>query len=190
MEGYGGAERRRSARVEDTVALKLRVISPEELDQAIAEFDQVRAELEVQHMFVDQKQSMEFELDQIKDRLPELTEYLRSVEKRLRSLAQTVFKGIDEESSIPTHKVNISADGIGFYSPEPYEPDTLLELRVQLFPSLLRVLIYGEVVRCISPDSESPQETYFIGVNFYYIHKDDRQKLLDHVQEKLLQVTI
>jgi hypothetical protein len=82
----------------------------------------------------------------------------------------------------PTHCINVSASGLNFRCEQAFAVGTLLELRLLLFPSFTRMLVYASVVRSLELPGELPP--YDIGVEFAHIEENDRELLIKHVLQK------
>lgn len=181
---YPGPERRRYFRVDDKIALSTRVISPEDLSRALGRYERQRDELRLLNLLGQHQARHRGDLDGIARNYPEIAEYMRLLQAQIELLASLVATDPTVPEG-PTHDVSLSPQGIRFYSPEPLEPDSLLELRLRLFPSRQRLMLYGRVVAC-DEAAEEAAGGYTVAVEFRHIQDSDREALARHVDGQRL----
>jgi hypothetical protein len=188
-ETHGHGERRRYFRIDDKIALTTRVVPREELDEVLEQFDRRRTDFRLLNLFAHQHGHYRQELTRIEQRYPDIANYLRLLQGQIDVIARMLARD-DAPPEEPTHPVNISAQGVRFFSPEPIEPETIVELRMRLFPRSNTVLLYGAVVSCDAPRSDDPAEMtdqYAIAVDFRFINDEDRNLLIRHVDGRKLE---
>ncbi len=86
---------------------------------------------------------------------------------------------LDELDEKP-QKVNISAGGLSFMSPEPIATESILELRVILLPSNIGIYSHAKVISC-DEDSLEGAIRYKIAVEFVRIDEEFRDQITRHV---------
>lgn len=180
-------ERRRFVRIEDEIALKYSVISKEALDERVAQLQTYPPGfLRLASHFAADSRQMGPVLGRIRAQQPELACYLGMVNKKLDLLARSLSITDHELADEPTRRVNLSAGGISFYAEKYLCPETLLELRLFAFPSLLYLVTFGTVRRCAQikrPDEGFP---YLIAIEFDFITEEDREMLVQHIVQREL----
>jgi hypothetical protein len=182
-------ERRRYFRVDDKIALTTRVVPREELDEVLEQFDRRRTDFRLLNLFAHQHGYYRQELSRIERRYPEIANYLRLLQGQIDVISRMLARD-DAPPDEPTHPVNISAQGVRFFSPEPIEPETIVELRLRLFPRSTTVLLYGAVVSCEPPRADDPPEVagqFAVAVDFRFINQEDRELLIRHVDGRKLE---
>ncbi|GIX22648.1 MAG: PilZ domain-containing protein [Gammaproteobacteria bacterium] len=176
-----GAERRRYYRIDEEVYLTHRRVASEHLDEAIARLDEKRA----RYCFLnDLDLAREEQLPAwclLRERHPQVADYLLYLEKRIDAVAKHVAEHVGLTYG-PKQRVNISAQGLRFYSPKPYGEEDYVELQIVL-PDRRCVLVIGGVVWCVDDPHAPPEERYAVAVDFDYIHEADRELLVKHIQE-------
>jgi c-di-GMP-binding flagellar brake protein YcgR len=79
----------------------------------------------------------------------------------------------------------LSASGLAFTSEKAIKPESILELKMILPPSLVAIITYGKVVHCRHhSESENDQFPYNIGVDFLSLDEHDRELLIRHIVKR------
>ncbi|MGR9109081.1 MAG: PilZ domain-containing protein [Gammaproteobacteria bacterium] len=116
---------------------------------------------------------------------PDLIACLRILEKKLDLIAQAYLISNLALPSKPAREVELSASGIAFAVENPIEPDTLLELKMILPPSLVAIVTQGRVVHCERNAEESEGNLRFtVAVEFVGLADYDRELLIRHILSK------
>jgi hypothetical protein len=183
------SERRRSFRVNDHIGLKLRVIPDKEQDSFKESFNTWRQEHGLINQFLHQRTQLLPLIRTIENTQPDIAAYLRHLESKIDTLAG-LFQARDQNlPRIPTHSVNLSANGLRFYHDEEIPENTLLQIQLVLFPSLTIIPALGEVISC-KPETQTEIPHYQLTVDFTLMDEDDRDLLTTHnvtAQMKALQ---
>ncbi|HBC56514.1 MAG TPA: hypothetical protein DCZ03_05050 [Gammaproteobacteria bacterium] len=111
----------------------------------------------------------------------EIAEYFDVINRKIRLLARAIVNEDEKFLHSPTHDVNISAGGLSFPSTESLEVNTLLDMRIVLFPTLLGIRTLGKIIH-VAPSTAS--EPNSVAVHFIEIAESDQQALVKHVLRK------
>lgn len=177
-------ERRRSYRVDDSVALHYRVLDAQgaarvraELEAGEAGPEPLGAELALTAWHVERG------LAGIEEAQPQVAECLRLLNRRLDALAAAVARADPELGALPRRDVELSADGVRFAAREPIPPGTPLELRLLLpAPAALRAL--GRVVRASADGGGDTTLPHHVAVDLELLRGSDREVLARHVRQR------
>ncbi len=181
--GNNREERRRYYRIDDDVVLSVRRLNKERFDDELASFEERRESVCFMNTIELNSEQMLPLKRTLQNRYPEIAEYLDFLETRIDTLSRMISIG-DEEPSEPTQRVNISAQGMQFFSEQELNPDDLVELTVTLKPSNKHLIIIGTVVWSIEDANARAEEKYAIAVDFSYINDADREVLVKHIHKK------
>jgi len=183
------SERRRSFRVNDHIGLKLRVIPDKEQDATKESFNTWRQEHGLINQFLHQRTQLLPLIRAIENNQPDIAAYLRHLESKIDTLAG-LFQARDQDlPRIPTHSVNLSANGLRFYHNEAIPEHTLLQIQLVLFPTLTIIPALAEVISS-KPEAGTEKTQYQLTVDFTLMDEDDRDLLTTHnvtAQMKALQ---
>lgn len=178
-----GEERRRFFRIDDEVYLEYRLLPEEDYQQRLQQpagsrHDSSALALQL-HGLTSQSSSI---LAQIRKRDPEVGQYLAIIDRKVELLSRVLLGSQLGHISGPNHKVNLSGNGIAFFSADPIAPDSKLELRLMLFPGHTVLDTLGRVVHCNTVQDSAPQP-YRIGVEFTHLAEMARDALVRHTLE-------
>ena len=177
-------ERRRFFRIDDTVGLKAERIDPERAAERIEHLRHNRHEYSMLNDFDFQLDRHRADLRKITERMPELGRYLKVLQRQIDCLTEKLLP--DDDRFIEREQaVNISAQGIAFYSSESAEAGDIVELHLKLYPSQHRILVLSRVVQCERTPNQEDQ--YRIALDFEHIREADRELLVRHVHGRQLQ---
>jgi len=179
-----GQERRRSYRLNDRIAMSYNVLTHNELPQAVGQFDELRGQLGLTNHFNQEKESYLPLLKQIKQANPSIASYLGLLEKKIDALANQLSIRNHALPNSPSRDVTLSAHGIRFFAERFILSNSQIELRIQLFPSCISLLVYATVVLCKKVDHQNPHHAYAITAEFSHIHESDKEALVKHIHEK------
>ena len=178
-------ERRRYYRIEDEVYLALRLIAATEIDDCVEDF------WVNEHAF-SMRNNYNFQIEQhISDRhiiakkMPELARYLGVLEKQIDRITEKLIDDQNDASMIQK-AVNLSAQGISYNADQPPPQGELVELKLKLLPSRLRLVIIARVV-LVENDSHREQNKVRISLDFEHLHEADREILIKHIHGKQLE---
>ena len=177
-------ERRRFFRIDDTVGLKAERIDPKQVEEKIEHFRQNRHEYSMLNDFNFQLDQHQADLRKISERMPELGRYLKVLQQQIDYLTEKLLP--DDERFVDREQpVNISAQGIAFYSSESADPGDIIELHLKLHPSQHRIMVLARVIQCERDRKQEGQ--YRIALDFEHIREADRELLVKHVHGRQLQ---
>jgi hypothetical protein len=118
-------------------------------------------------------------LASIRKHHPDIGNYLALLDKKIDILAQlTGTVGLGGEI-VPSHRVNIGAEGMRFHSDEALATDSPLRLKLVLFPSHLCLHLQSRVSACTAENGG-----YRIEVVFEQTGETEREALIRHLLEK------
>ena len=183
------SERRRSFRVNDHIGLKLHLIPDNERDSVVESFNKWRKEQGLINQFLHQRTQLLPLIRAIENTQPDIAAYLRHLESKVDTLAGLIQARDQDLPRIPTHSVNLSANGLRFYHEEAIPENTLLQIQLVLFPGLAIIPALGEVISC-KTESGSDKTCYQLTVDFTLMDENDRDLLTTHnvtAQMKALQ---
>ncbi len=176
-------ERRRFFRIDDEIYLEYRQLAEGEYQQRLQQSPGVRQDssaLALQlHSLTTQSSSI---LSQIRKRDPDVGQYLAIIDRKLELLSRVLLGSQLGQISGPNSKVNLSGNGIAFFSAEALDADSKLELRLMLFPGHTMITTLGRVVHCRTMRDSAPHP-YRIGVEFTHIEEMARDALVRHTLE-------
>ncbi len=179
------AERRTFFRVDDSVSLSYHAISEQEMRDRISQVDmEMEGSFTVMGSIASINQNMAGIMHRIEGAEPDIAEYLKAINNKIDILGRALLSKDNELTDQPAQPVNLSASGMAFYSPEPVDDDSFLELRMLLIPSFTGIITFGEVVGCDPVDDTVGGFRYFIRINFMHMRESDRDLLIRHVVKR------
>ncbi|WP_223549406.1 PilZ domain-containing protein [Pseudomonas sp. A-B-19] len=174
-------DRREYYRIEDTIALEIRLLSAAEatgqevLQDASPLFNLLSelhlSEFESQHL-----------LRQLSDRDRTTAAFLKSQNKRIDLLSQVVALTVLGQIGEP-QPVIISEGGIDFQHPTPIAIGTRLSVKLVLMPQALGLLLRARVTHC-----DRKGDGYDVGTEFEHLTDAQRQLLARHILQKQAQI--
>ena len=181
-------ERRRYFRIDDTVQLQATLISPHEIDNRLAGFWNNQHRFSIRNEYNHQLDEHLADLHAIERKMPELARYLSVLQKQIETLTD---KLIPEHNLPPGTKqeVNLSAQGISYYSDEEIKSGDLLELELGLLPSGQQLLILAKAILIENHDN-AEQGKFRISLDFEHIYDADQEILIKHVHGKNLRALV
>lgn len=179
-------ERRRYFRIADAVALKTRVIKRENLDAERARFSQNRDAFSMLNTFIQEKEKYLPQRREVERKYPEIAGYFKYLNDKVDILARILLSQNDKIADHPTHDVNLSAQGIRYITHTRLHEDDVLEIKILLFPSLVRIYAFGTVVWCAEDESEDGERIFLVAVDFTYLNDYDQEILAKHIHQKQL----
>lgn len=174
-------DRRRFFRINDRIALKLRVLADEDVADALARFESNRSRRSLVNILAHETEKQLPQLRVLENQHPGIAAYLSFLEKKIDMLAQLVATQDEDMPNQPTHAVNLSAQGVRFYWPQHVEIGSTVELRLQLFPSRMCLLLFGTVIRCQENKGDVRERRYAIAVDYSHIEEEDREVVVKHI---------
>lgn len=174
-------ERRRFFRIEDTIGLKTEIVADNEVEQRVKNFWDDQHQFSLRNEFNYELERHQADLKHIKNKMPEVGRYLELLQKQLDMLTEKI---VDESDSFTAeHKqVNLSAQGISFYTDEAMHVGNTVEMNLKLLPGQQKIVVFSKVVENSKIDSK--QGAYKVALDFEHIHDADREILAKHVHAK------
>ena len=133
-------ERREFFRISDRVSLSVRA-----LDEDIDPISRGAATLATS--FDDMTRDVTRQLEMSRNEHPILTMYLDTLNIKLDRIANWLALRELELPAEPTHEVDISASGIGFVTDRSFPIDSVVQLRLLLFPDHMCLVLNATVSR-------------------------------------------
>ena len=169
-------DRRRYFRINDRMGLKLVPVGAAEKARLIESLEapSSRAGLlndlhAIRELHLPARRALEY-------RFPTVATYIKVIESQIDALAQAVGDGEGFPSSADTEAC-ISAQGLALDWPVALEIDSLVDLRLTLFPDRVHIRALARVVRCDATDDQG----YRIAVDFEHVREADREAIIKHV---------
>jgi len=178
-------ERRRYYRIEDKVCLAFRVIKQAEIDDRLEDFWANEHAFSIRNNFNLQIEQHIADHHKIAKKMPELARYLGVLEKQIDLISEKLIAD-DADVDMTLEAANLSAQGISFLAQQPPQQGELIELKLKLLPSGLRLVIIARVV-LVESDSGREQDSARVSLDFENLHEADREILIKHIHGKQLE---
>lgn len=182
--------RREYYRIDDRIALAMKP-QRDGLQQMHEEnFDAKRRELGLVNHFAANQEQHRIEMKRIEQKAPEIAAYLKFLEEEIQVLATRMSTSETSLPTVPTHDVNICAEGIRTELSEPVSSGQHYEISMMLFPSHTTAFVVGEIIRCeeITEGDELQIGRFETVIRFSQIHDEDKEALVKHIHQKQLLV--
>jgi len=178
-------ERREYFRIDDEIALDYRLISDDEVDR-LAERIQSRQvdRFTAASSFAATTRQMTHVMHKVQSESAELARCLQALDQKLNMVAQLFVTEEMELNEQPTREVNLSAGGVAFRAQHEIGMDSLLELRMVLFPSLVGILTVSRVIHCERANDDDRHFPWQIAVVYEHLRESDREHLVRHIMAK------
>ena len=180
--------RREYYRIDDRIALQMKPL--EHGARFIEEdvFEQRRRELGLANHFAANQEKHRAEKKRIEQKHPEIAAYLSYLEEEIQVLATRIASSDACLPSVPTHDVNICAEGIRLELPGALPEGQSYAMCMLLFPSNTAVFTVGEVVRSIeiTEGDELQIGHHTVAIRFTQLDDEDKEALVKHVHQKQL----
>jgi hypothetical protein len=178
-------ERRRYYRIEDEVLLVLQLIEPADIDDRLEDFWANEHAFSIRNNYNFQIEQHIADRHKIENQMPELARYLGVLEKQIDRITDRLI-GDEHDDQMVRKKANLSAQGISFIEAEAPGQGDLVELKLKLLPSGLRLVIIARIV-LVEPDSAGAQDKTRISLDFENLHEADREILIKHIHGKQIE---
>lgn len=176
-------ERRRFFRIDDEVLLGYEVIEPAEVDARLDDFWQNEHVYSIRNNYNFQIEQQIADFNKIEQKMPELGRYLSVMRQQIDRITDRLI-GDEEDAGLVQLPVNISAQGISFSSDQAPPRSALVELKLKLLPSGLRLVI---IARVIKVENQPDSADHRVSLDFEYVHEADREILIKHVHGKQME---
>lgn len=179
-------ERRRYYRIDEEVMISLTPIEAGELEAQLEDFWSNEQVFSIRNDYNYQISQHIADRHVVEKKMPELGRYLSVLEQQITRLTDKLIVN-DDEHSMQQKKANLSAQGVSYHATEAPQQDDMVELKLKLLPSGLRLVIIARVV-LIETDSGQDQGEYKISLDFEHLHEADREILIKHIHGKQMEV--
>lgn len=169
---------RKYFRINDSVALQYRLLPNGDPATLEENYRSQRARLGLSNDFVLAREKKLPKMRHIAQRYPEVAEYLRFLEEELHALHMRLAARDSRLPEAPTHQVNLSASGVGFFSTEPLPEGRYVELSLRLFPLQTGIFALARVARV---ERQGEEDMWWTALEFTHLPEDDREALVKHI---------
>jgi len=178
-------ERREYFRIEDELALDYRLIDDEEVDHLLQRIQSRLVDrFTAASSFTSTTRQMSHVIHKVQTQSPELARCLQAIDQKLNMIAQLFVSEEMEINDQPTREVILSAGGVAFRAQHEIKTDSLLELRMVLFPSLVGILTISRVIHCGRVDDGNAEFPWQVAVEYEHLRETDRELLVRHIMSK------
>ena len=176
-------ERRRYFRINDTLGVAYRVLTPEEVK---ASGDTSNVPVNVFSLLANYDTVLNEQLTKLRVKSPELEQVFSSLNKKINCLINhlEMESRLVEQLAHKIREVNISACGIAFEAEGELRAGTNVSLDIVLQPSEMHIFTYGKVVGCEPSGPGSKSESYYVRINFYGMSNADQELLIQHIVQR------
>ena len=178
-------ERRRYYRIDDELELGCSTIAEDQLDDRLEDFWSNEHAFSIRNNYNYEIEQHIADRHRIETKMPELARYLKVLEQQIERITDKLIDDEFEDSML-RQTVSLSAQGLAFSSDTTLPRGELVELKLKLLPSGLRLVI---IARVILVDTESGQDRdgYRISLDFEHLHEADREILIKHIHGKQME---
>ena len=178
-------ERREYFRIIDEIALDYRLISDDEVDRLVERIKSRQVDrFTAASSFAATTRQMTHVMHKVQSESAELARCLQAIDQKLNMVAQLFVTEEMELNEQPTREVNLSAGGVAFRAQHEIGMDSLLELRMVLFPSLVGILTVSRVIQCERINDDNRQFPWQIAVVYEHLRESDREHLVRHIMAR------
>ncbi len=178
-------ERREYFRIDDEIALDYRLISDDEVDRLVEKIQSRQVDrFTAASSFAATTRQMTHVMHKVQSESAELARCLQAIDQKLNMVAQLFVTEEMELNEQPTLEVSLSAGGVAFRAQHEIGMDSLLELRMVLFPSLVGILTVSRVIHCERINDANQQFPWQIAVVYEHLRESDREHLVRHIMAK------
>lgn len=177
-------ERRRYFRIDDTVGVYLRRLTPEEVSAFAARNEEHGGNFDLASNFDNRIHTL---LDACRIQNPVAAELLDLMNKKLNFVIQQmdVDSEILHNIAYELKQVNISACGMALATDERYQSGEAVQVELSLKPSELRIVLMARVIDCdLFEQPDSAETRFFLRLEFSHINANDQELLIQHVVKK------
>jgi hypothetical protein len=178
-------ERREYFRIADEIALDYRLLKDEEVDGLL---ERMRSRLmdrfTAASSFAATTRQMAHLIHKVQTQSPELARCLQAIDQKLNMIAQLFVSEQMALDDQPTREVSLSAGGVAFRAQHELRTDSLLELRMVLFPSMIGILTISRVIHCERMDDGNSRFPWQVAVEYEHLRETDRELLVRHIMSK------
>ena len=177
-------ERRRYYRIDEELLLRIDPIEAQDIDARLEDFWANEHAFSIRNNYNYQIEQHIADRHKIETKMPELARYLAVLEKQIDRITELLIG--DDDETMQRKATNLSAQGISYYCAQAPVQDELVELRLKLLPSGLRLVIIARVVK-IESESGHDQGGHKVSLDFENLHEADREILIKHIHGKQME---
>ena len=177
-------ERRRYFRLDDTMGLSYRRLSPEEVSAFAEHAQQHGGNFDYAANFDNRIQTL---LDACRVQNPVAAELIGLMNQKLNLVIKQmdIDTGILQKIAYQLKQVNVSACGMAFACDERIDSGEMLQLDILLKPGDLHVVAMAEVVDCTAQaDTDESEGQYFLRLDFVELNANDQELLIQHIVKR------
>lgn len=174
--------RRQSVRVTDRVMLAIHPVSPEKMQAIAKDFQQGISPYNQEgladlQMFIGAQSA----LARLRERDAELADYLQHLDNKMNLMLKQVRGGESPLDAMTMRKVDLSANGLAFFTDIPFRLDEVVEVHLALLPAYIYVYSFGKVIACDPPSEEEKSDCKCrVSLEFVFLLGEDREKIIQH----------
>ncbi|MCP5151531.1 MAG: PilZ domain-containing protein [Ectothiorhodospiraceae bacterium] len=184
-ESTDAAERRRYFRIDDRAAIHYRVLSPDEVQEAVTRLQiGYPDKLALASGFAQATANMRHTMDRFRRDMPDLAAYLEGLNEKIDMLMQLLAANDAELADSAPQEVNLSGSGVSFDIDHEVAIGAAVEVKILVFPSYLCVGAIGEAVYCQPVETPRGRRRFTLGVDFVHIRESDRDLIIRHVTQR------
>ncbi len=183
-------ERRRYFRIDDEMVLAWRVLDKSEKEKRLAQFSQGEIEYpDPTRLFLSLEADIATLIGQLAPRDPNVAQILRLMNRKINLISRGPLMGSHQSTLFDDapQNVNISACGMAFRVEKALPVGADLQVELVLVPEGSYVLCYGVVINCEKSESVDGRQ-YRVNVDFIAIREEDRDRLIQHIMQKEIEM--
>lgn len=177
--------RRETFRLDDTMQVHVCAISPDEVDDILADFESFRIQYSIGSYLKLRKEALLPQLIVIRKNDPDVAQYLEHLEGLLQLLATRLPT---DHEDVPVRRrtlkaVNLSSKGLRFTTTEPFAEGQMVELGMRLSSSNTEIIIIATVKRIedVPGDQSESGNEKLLSFEFTHVHPDDNEAIIRHM---------
>jgi len=165
-------------RIDDEVFLRVKKITANEIVNIEPFFEKFRQSTLITARFHQQRTAMAPVLAEVNARDIAVANYFSMLSDQIDLLANKLISESIFSADEQLQDVNMSAEGMQFYSPTEYQCGDQLEIVFALFPGGDYIPVIADVVRT---EHNKSDEQYLVSVQFSRINEDDKELVIHHM---------
>ncbi len=184
-------ERRRYFRIDDEMVLAWRVLDKAEKEKRMEQFSNGDLEYpDPTRLFLALEADIATLIGQLSPRDPTVAQILRLMNRKVNLISRGPLMSGHRTSIFDEAPqfVNISACGMAFMVEKSIPVGTDIQVELVLVPEGSYILCYGVVINCEKSASATNERHYRANVDFTAIREEDRDRLIQHIMQKELEM--
>ncbi len=171
--------KRQSIRIKDRLLLSFKKITKEEYDAKVKNYIDGIEDPWIDTCHPGFQKEIKGYLKNLREKDKDLAAILEIFDQKLNLILGLIgTEETFEQDGLPKklYKVDLSAQGLGFFTTKSFERGDILSLTIGLLPEHYFFSCFGKVVRTKKKDNKT-----FVGLKFIWITEDDKEKLIEHI---------